>query len=126
MTALLCQPVFCFCFELLPEPLVSGEPPFPTPGSPLPSRPPEPVFAPEDSLSAGKYSAGPVSASECTPDLFSVSGGSCAEEQGLLGSILSFCDNASGGAECQAPWIGDGGYCRAPGFEREDQVRNLE
>lgn len=69
---------------------------------------------------------GPVSASGCTPDLFSVSGGSCAEEQGLLGSVLSFCEHASGGAEPPSPWVGEGGYCRAPGFEREDQVRNLE
>lgn len=67
---------------------------------------------------------GPVSG--CTPDPFSISGGSCAEEQGLLGSGLSFCEHASGGAEPPSPWAGEGAYCRAPGFEREDQVRNQD
>lgn len=111
---------------LLPEPLVPEEPPFPTPSSPLPSRPPEPLLAPEDTSSPSKHSVGPVSASGCPPDLFSASGGPCAEEQGLLGSVLSFCKHASGGAEPPSPWVAEGGYCRAPGFEREDQVRNVE
>lgn len=69
---------------------------------------------------------GPVSVSGCTPDPFSVSGGSCAEEQGLVGSALSFCEHASGGTEPPSSWAGEGGYCRAPGFEREDQVRNQD
>ncbi|CAG02571.1 unnamed protein product, partial [Tetraodon nigroviridis] len=116
------ETVFYLYSKLLPEPLVSEEPPFPAPSSPPPSRPPEPVFAPDVSLSPSKHSAGPVSASQCAPELFSVSGGSCAEEQGLLGSVLSFCEDASGGAEPPSPWVGDGGYCRAPGFEREDQL----
>lgn len=69
---------------------------------------------------------GPVSVSSCIPDPSSLSGGSCAEEQGLLGSGLSFCEHTSGGAEPPPPWAGEGGYCRAPGFEREDQVRSQE
>lgn len=64
---------------------------------------------------------GPVSASASDP--FSPTAGSCVAEQGLLGSVLSQCEDVSGGAEPLSPWAaGEGGYCRAPGFEREDQV----
>lgn len=52
--------------------------------------------------------------------------GSCVAEHGLLGSVLSLCEDASGGAEPPSPWAGEGGYCRAPGFEREDQVRGTD
>uniref|UniRef100_A0A3P8WXR2 Unk zinc finger n=1 Tax=Cynoglossus semilaevis TaxID=244447 RepID=A0A3P8WXR2_CYNSE len=54
-------------------------------------------------------------------DLFSPSVGSCvAEQQGLLGNVLSLCEDSNGAAEPLSPWAGEGGYCRAPGFERED------
>lgn len=56
-------------------------------------------------------------------DPFSPSAASCVAEHGLLGSVLSLCENMSGGAEPLSPWAGEGGYGRAPGFEREDQVR---
>uniref|UniRef100_A0A665VBH5 C3H1-type domain-containing protein n=1 Tax=Echeneis naucrates TaxID=173247 RepID=A0A665VBH5_ECHNA len=42
---------------------------------------------------------------------------------GLLGSVLSLCEDVSGGPGPLSPWVGEGGYGRAPGFEREDQVR---
>uniref|UniRef100_A0A669F9D8 Unk zinc finger n=1 Tax=Oreochromis niloticus TaxID=8128 RepID=A0A669F9D8_ORENI len=45
------------------------------------------------------------------------------QEQGLLGSVLSLCEDMSGSAEPQSPWAGEGGYGRAPGFEREDQAK---
>lgn len=109
------------CFKLPPEPLVPEDPPFSTSSTP-PSRPPEPLLAPEESSSPSRHSVGPVSVSSCIPDPSSLSGGSCSEEQSLLGSTLSFCEHTSGGAE-PPPWAGEGGYCRAPGFEREDQVR---
>lgn len=59
-------------------------------------------------------------------DPFSPSAGPCVAEKGLLGSVLSLCEEASGGAEPPSPWAGEGGYCRAPGFEREDQVRGTD
>lgn len=114
---------FAFLFKLPPEPLVSEDPPFST-SSPPPSRPPEPILPPEDSSSPSRHSMGPVSVSGYTPDPFSVSGGSYAEEQGVLGSAPSFCEHARGGTEPPSLWAGEGGYCRAPGFERDDQVRN--
>ncbi|XP_018617116.2 RING finger protein unkempt homolog [Scleropages formosus] len=52
---------------------------------------------------------------------FLPSSGSCLTEQSLLGRVL--CDDA---ASLDAPlsrWVGDGGYGRAPGFEREDQAK---
>uniref|UniRef100_A0A665VBG8 C3H1-type domain-containing protein n=1 Tax=Echeneis naucrates TaxID=173247 RepID=A0A665VBG8_ECHNA len=56
-------------------------------------------------------------------DPFSTAVGSCVAEQGLLGSVLSLCEDVSGGPGPLSPWVGEGGYGRAPGFEREDQVR---
>ena len=44
-------------------------------------------------------------------------------EQGILGRVLSMCEDVCGGGEPLSPWAGEGGYGRAPGFEREDQVR---
>lgn len=44
-------------------------------------------------------------------------------ERGLLGSVLSLCEEMSERAEPLSPWAGERGYGRAPGFEREDQVR---
>lgn len=67
---------------------------------------------------------GPSSGSLSDP--FSPSAGSCVAEQGLLGSVLSLCEDVSVGAEPLSPWAGEGGYCRAPGFEREDQVRRMD
>ena len=59
-------------------------------------------------------------------DPFSPSAGLCIAEQGLLGSVLSLCEDAIGGAEPLSPWAKEGGYGRAPGFEREDQVRRTD
>lgn len=56
-------------------------------------------------------------------DPFSPSALSSVAEQGLLGSILSMCEDVSQGSGPLSPWAGEGGYGRAPGFEREDQVR---
>ncbi|CAB1311817.1 unnamed protein product [Coregonus sp. 'balchen'] len=50
---------------------------------------------------------------------FSPSGGLCVAEQGLLGRVLSMC----GGGEPHSPWAREGGYGRAPGYEREDQAK---
>ena len=58
-------------------------------------------------------------------------GGRGMAEQGLLGRVMAFCEEASGGGgggggptgEPLSPWGREGGYGRAPGFEREDQVR---
>ncbi|XP_041733675.1 RING finger protein unkempt homolog [Coregonus clupeaformis] len=50
---------------------------------------------------------------------FSPSGGLCVAEQGLLGRVLSMC----GGGEPLSPWAREGGYGRAPGYEREDQAK---
>uniref|UniRef100_A0A3Q0T060 Unk zinc finger n=1 Tax=Amphilophus citrinellus TaxID=61819 RepID=A0A3Q0T060_AMPCI len=75
---------------------------------------------------SGHISASPSShnmGSCSVSDPFSPSAGSCVAEQGLLGSVLSLCEDMSGSAEPQSPWAGEGGYGRAPGFEREDQVR---
>lgn len=59
-------------------------------------------------------------------DPFSLSARSCLAEQGLLGSVLSLSEDVSGGAEPLSPWAGERGYGRAPGFEREDQVRRVD
>uniref|UniRef100_A0A3B4FFA5 Unk zinc finger n=1 Tax=Pundamilia nyererei TaxID=303518 RepID=A0A3B4FFA5_9CICH len=71
----------------------------------------------EVSASPGCHSMGSCSMS----DPFSPSAGSCVAERGFLGSVLSLCEDMSGSAEPQSPWAGEGGYGRAPGFEREDQ-----
>ena len=70
-------------------------------------------------------------AASCAGMAFSPSaGGRGMAEQGLLGRMMSFCEEASGGGggasmgEPLSPWAREGGYGRAPGFEREDQVRD--
>lgn len=108
-----------FVFLPPPEPFVPEEPSFPNPSSPPPPRPPDPIPVQEVSASPGCHSMGSCSMS----DPFSPSAGSCVAERGFLGSVLSLCEDLSGSAEPQSPWAGEGGYGRAPGFEREDQVR---
>lgn len=110
-----------FCaFAHVEKPLVSEECPSsgPTPGSPPAPRPPDPLPAPVPlSSSPGVVHGG--------MDLFSpaVGSSSCLPEQGLLGSVVSLCEEV-GGADVLSPWAtGEGGYCRAPGFEREDQAK---
>lgn len=115
---------FCFFIKPSPEPFVPEEASFPTPSSPPPPRPPDPLPAQEASSSPSRHNMGPGSGSVSDP--FSPSTGSCVTEQGLLGSVLSLCEDLSGGAEPLSPWAGEGAYCRAPGFEREDQVRGAE
>lgn len=113
-----------FFIKPSPEPFVPEEASFPTPSSPPPPRPPDPLPAQEASSSPSRHNMGPGSGSMSDP--FSPSTGSCVTEQGLLGNVLSLCEDLSGGAEPLSPWAGEGAYCRAPGFEREDQVRGAE
>uniref|UniRef100_A0A3Q1F5J6 Unk zinc finger n=1 Tax=Acanthochromis polyacanthus TaxID=80966 RepID=A0A3Q1F5J6_9TELE len=111
-----------FCaFAHVEKPFGPEEPSFPNPSSPPPPRPPDPLPVQEVSSSPSSHSMGPRTCSLSDP--FSPSAGSCVAEQGLLGSVLSLCEDLSGGAEPLSPWAGEGGYGRAPGFEREDQVR---
>lgn len=106
-----------------PESFVPEESSFPTPNSPPPPRLPDPLSA-QEAPSPSRLRMVPGSACASVSDPFSQSAGAYAAEQGLLGNILSQCEDLSGGAEPLSPWAaGEGGYCRAPGFEREDQVR---
>ncbi|XP_048869247.1 RING finger protein unkempt homolog isoform X2 [Brienomyrus brachyistius] len=52
---------------------------------------------------------------------FAPPSGACIPEQGLRGRLLGE-DSPSLDAPL-TPWVGDGGYGRAPGFEREDQAK---
>lgn len=113
----------CVLTLLYLMPFIPEEPSFPTPSSPPPPRPPDPIPAQETSSSPSRLNVGPGAGSAPASDHFSPSAGSCVAEQGLLGNVLSLCEDACGGAEPLSPWAGEGGYCRAPGFEREDQVR---
>lgn len=108
------------------EPFVPEEPPFPTPSSPPPPRPPDPLSAQEASSSPSRHSMGPGAGSGSASDPFAPPAGLCVAEKGLLGNVLSLCDDLSGGADPSSPWAGEGRYCRAPGFEREDQVRRTD
>uniref|UniRef100_A0A4W5PU50 Unk zinc finger n=1 Tax=Hucho hucho TaxID=62062 RepID=A0A4W5PU50_9TELE len=54
---------------------------------------------------------------------FTPSGGLCVAEQGLLGKVLSLCEDVCVGSEPLSPWAREGGYGRAPGYEREDQAK---
>lgn len=106
-----------------PESFVPDEPSFPTPSSPPPPRLPDPLSVQEVS-SPSRHRMVPGSVCTSASDPFSPSAGVYVAEQGLLGNVLSQCEELSGGAEPLSPWAaGEGGYCRAPGFEREDQVR---
>ena len=69
---------------------------------------------------------GPGAGSGSASDPFAPPAGLCVAEKGLLGNVLSLCEDLSGGAEPSSPWAGEGRYCRAPGFEREDQVRGKD
>ncbi|KAK7918946.1 hypothetical protein WMY93_010230 [Mugilogobius chulae] len=89
-----------------------------SPGSPTAPRPPDPLPALEPPSSPGGLGAGLGS----VMDHFSPAMGSLLPEQGLLGSVVSLCEEV-GGADVLSPWAGEGGYGRAPGFEREDQAK---
>ncbi|KAF7642747.1 hypothetical protein LDENG_00251390 [Lucifuga dentata] len=113
-----------FCaFAHVEKPFVSEEPSFPTPSSPPPPRPPDPLPAQEASSSPSGLSMGPGSGSGSVADPFSPPGGLCVAEQGLLGSVMSLSEDVCGGGEPLLLWAGEGGYGRAPGFEREDQAK---
>ncbi|XP_038830824.1 RING finger protein unkempt homolog [Salvelinus namaycush] len=112
---------FCAFAHLDNKPPISEEPSFQTPSSPplLPG-PQDPHPAQEGCSSpggrggrSGSLSGGP----------FSPSGGGCVAEQGLLGRVLSLCEDVCGGGEPLSPWAGEGGYGRAPGYEREDHAK---
>ncbi|KAI9529409.1 hypothetical protein NQZ68_011117 [Dissostichus eleginoides] len=104
-----------FCaFAHVERPFSSEEPSFPTPSSPPPPRPPDPLPAQDACSSPIRLRMGSGSGSYSDP--FSPSAGSCVAEQGLLGNVLSLCEDMSA-------WAGEGGYGRAPGFEREDQAK---
>ncbi|XP_012719553.2 RING finger protein unkempt homolog isoform X1 [Fundulus heteroclitus] len=110
-----------FCaFAHVEKPFAAEEPLFPGPGSPPPPRLPEALHGHDASPSPGGHHMGLGSAS----DHFSPSAVACAAEQGLLGSVLSLCEGASGGGDPLSPWAGERGYGRAPGFEREDQAKH--
>ncbi|CAB1338176.1 unnamed protein product [Coregonus sp. 'balchen'] len=112
---------FCAFAHLDNKPPISEEPSFQTPSSPpLPPGPQDPHPAQEGCSSpggrggrSGSLSGGP----------FSPSGGVCVAEQGLLGRVLSLCEDVCGGGEPLSPWAGEGGYGRAPGYEREDHAK---
>ncbi|XP_010890198.1 RING finger protein unkempt homolog [Esox lucius] len=112
---------FCAFAHLDNKPPVSEEPSLQTPSSPPPPPGPlDPHSAQEGCSSpggrvarSGSLSGGP----------FSPSGGVCVAEQGLLGRVLSLCEDVCGGGEPLSPWAGEGGYGRAPGYEREDQAK---
>ncbi|XP_062388370.1 RING finger protein unkempt homolog isoform X1 [Sardina pilchardus] len=85
-----------FCaFAHVEKPPISESSPLPTPTSPLPH----------------------VSASVAPGD----DAGSVVAEQGLLGRVL--CEEMLPLDAPISPWAGEGGYGRAPGFEREDQAK---
>ncbi|RVE59232.1 hypothetical protein OJAV_G00186250 [Oryzias javanicus] len=100
-----------FCaFAHADKPFAPEEPAFPGPGSPPPPRPPDPLSGRDACQSPGSHS-----------DPFSPT--ACCAAQGLLGNVLSMCEDAGGRAEPLCPWAGEGGYGRAPGFEREDHAK---
>ncbi|KAF3853072.1 hypothetical protein F7725_013760 [Dissostichus mawsoni] len=76
------------------------EPSFPTPSSPPPPRPPDPLPAQDACSSPIRLRMGSGSGSYSDP--FSPSAGSCVAEQGLLGNVLSLCEDMSA-------WAGEGG-----------------
>lgn len=84
---------------------------FPNPGSPLPSG----SIADESGQRSPSSPQGRFGGGSFTP-----SSGVCVAEQGLLGRVL--CEESSSLDASLSPWAGEGGYGRAPGFEREDQV----
>ncbi|KAJ8334075.1 hypothetical protein SKAU_G00397140 [Synaphobranchus kaupii] len=104
-----------FCaFAHLDQPSVNEDiqQPFPNPSSPLLSG----SMADESgqrspSSPQGCFGGGP----------FTPSSGVCIAEQGLLGRVL--CEESSSIDASLSPWAGEGGYGRAPGFEREDQAK---
>ncbi|XP_077358557.1 RING finger protein unkempt homolog isoform X1 [Festucalex cinctus] len=91
---------------------------FSSPRSPLFLHPPDPTSAEELADSRG-HNKGLGQAA----DPFSPPAGSHVAEQGLLGSVLGLCEDMRGAAEPLSPWVGEGGYGRAPGYEREDQAK---
>lgn len=71
-----------------------------------------------DEQLASQCSSPPLEMSCSAPlEDFSQSGSSAATEEGLLGRVL-FEESSS----LDASLGGEGGYGKAPGFEREDQV----
>ncbi|XP_061665759.1 RING finger protein unkempt homolog isoform X2 [Syngnathoides biaculeatus] len=91
---------------------------FSSPRSPPPLRPTDPGSA-DEAADARGHNKGLGHAA----DPFSPPVGSRVPEQGLLGSVLNLCEDMRGAADPLSPWVGDGGYGRAPGFEREDQSK---
>ncbi|KAL0984054.1 hypothetical protein UPYG_G00136490 [Umbra pygmaea] len=112
---------FCAFAHLENKPPISEDASFQPPSSPtLPQGPADPHPALEGCSSPGGRGArsGSVSGGP-----FSPSGGVCVAEQGLLGRVMSLCEDVCGGGEPPSPWAGEGGYGRAPGYEREDQAK---
>ncbi|KAJ3608075.1 hypothetical protein NHX12_025125 [Muraenolepis orangiensis] len=138
-----------FCaFAHVEKPCVpDSEPCVPSPGSPLPPRLPEPHHpGAQEPVPAGHPNMGPGGGplgaradsghaghlAGCLGMAFSPGsgGGHGMAEQGLLGRVMSFSEESSGGGgmgePLLSPWARDGGYGRAPGFEREDQAKQLQ
>ncbi|KAG7261747.1 hypothetical protein CRUP_021356 [Coryphaenoides rupestris] len=139
-----------FCaFAHLEKPFVpDSEASFPSPGSPLPPRLPEPHHPAQEpvspvSLTMGAAAGGPLGSRADSGHMagtgMAFSPGTVGRgmaEQGLLGRVMSFCEEAPGGGggggggssfgEPLSPWAREGGYGRAPGFEREDQAKQMQ
>ncbi|KAM6951473.1 RING finger protein unkempt homolog [Aplochiton taeniatus] len=112
-----------FCaFAHVEKPFAPEDSSFPTPSSPPPPRPPDPNATLEGPSSPGGPSFRQRLGSMA--ERFSPSGGACVAEQGLLGRVISLCEDACDQGEPPSPWAGEGGYGRAPGFEREDQAKH--
>ncbi|XP_070962411.1 RING finger protein unkempt homolog isoform X1 [Oncorhynchus clarkii lewisi] len=107
---------FCAFAHLDNKPPISEEPLFQTPSSP--PGPLDPYPAHEGCPSPGGRGgrSGSLSGGPFTP-----LGGLCVAEQGLLGKVLSLCEDVCVGSEPLSPWAREGG--RAPGYEREDQAK---
>ncbi|XP_057682268.1 RING finger protein unkempt homolog isoform X2 [Corythoichthys intestinalis] len=107
-----------FCAFAHVEKAFVSEESFSSPRSPPPPlRPPDPVSADDVAETSGHNKGlGHV-------DPLSPPAGSRVPEQGLLGSVLTLCEDMRGATETLSPWAGEGGHGRAPGFEREDQAK---
>uniref|UniRef100_A0A673XR74 Unk zinc finger n=1 Tax=Salmo trutta TaxID=8032 RepID=A0A673XR74_SALTR len=104
---------FCAFAHLDNKPPISEEPLFQTPSSP-----PGPLDLGCSSPGGRGGRSGSLSGGPFTP-----LGGLCVAEQGLLGKVLSLCEDVCVGSEPLSPWAREGGYGRAPGYEREDHAK---
>ncbi|XP_063075575.1 RING finger protein unkempt homolog [Engraulis encrasicolus] len=109
-----------FCaFAHVEKPPISESAPLPTPTSPLPH---VGVGVGVASSSSSCSGGGGLGMSSGPGEEHGVVGvGVAVAEQGLLGRVL--CEEALPLEVPMSPWASEGAYCRAPGFEREDQAK---